>query len=164
MNTLFLLIGGNEGNRKANMKATRTLIEQEIGRIVLKSSLYNTEPWGFEPGRDFINQALRVETELSPPAILNKIGKIESYFGRTRVKGKYTSREMDIDILFYNDAIINLSDLTVPHPRLQERKFVLIPMAELAPEFIHPVLKLTIARLLQNCPDKKDVRKIVEDE
>ncbi len=135
------------------------MISAELGRILNESSVYETEPWGFQHKLNFYNQVVRLETFLSPGELLSAIGKIELLFDRTRARDKYLAREMDIDILFYNDTIIDQPGLIIPHPRLHERNFALIPLLELCPNMVHPVFKLTIEELAARCSDQKKVVK-----
>jgi 2-amino-4-hydroxy-6-hydroxymethyldihydropteridine diphosphokinase len=159
MNHVYLLIGGNKGNRIKCLEETRNKIALQIGLILKNSSVYETEPWGFEDECFFLNQCLLVETLLSPHDVLKSIKKIEAHFDKKtrRNSGLFESRNMDIDILFYNDLILNDKDLKIPHPLLAERKFVLTPLAEIKPDLIHPVIHKTVRELLAQCPDNKMV-------
>lgn len=151
MNRVALLIGGNQGDRQALIEQTTVLIRERIGAVVALSSVYETEPWGTfeEKAQDFLNQALLVETELSAHEVLREALAIEAKLGRVRVAGSqlYHSRPMDIDIIFFNDEVIDTPDLVVPHPRMHQRSFVLDPLAEIMPEYRHPVLKKTVKEL-----------------
>lgn len=129
-----------------------------IGRISRSSAVYETAAWGNRQQPDFLNQVLVVETKLKAPALMQTILLIEEKMGRTRHK-KNDPRVIDIDILFYNRESIDIPELTVPHPQIQNRRFVLIPLNELSPNLKHPVLQQTIHQLLTICPDKLDVRK-----
>lgn len=162
MNRVFLEIGGNQGNRLANLQKCTMLIDKQIGKLVKQSSIYETPPWGFESKQLFYNQVLLVESLLTPTQILKVLLDIEKKLGRIRQQQKYSSRTMDIDILFFNDEIIDNPQLEVPHPRLQHRLFVLKPLAEIAPDFIHPVLKKRISELLEICEDDSECRRIKE--
>jgi len=159
MNTAYLLIGGNLGNRKVNLENSRSLIEQQCGHIVHNSSIYETAAWGNTNQPSFLNQVLQVETLLSARQLIRKILKIEKTMGRVRQE-KLGPRLIDIDILFFNHEIIKLEFLTIPHPEIQNRRFVLQPLAELVPQWIHPVLKKSIAELLQDCTDMLEVKKL----
>jgi 2-amino-4-hydroxy-6-hydroxymethyldihydropteridine diphosphokinase len=161
MNKVYLSLGSNRGGRKAHLKNAIDLISEWAGEVTVVSSLYETPPWKMEDETDFINQALLLETEMSSAQLIDTIILIESMMGRQRSANKYEPRKIDIDVLFFNDEIINTEELTVPHPLLQERKFVLVPMAEIAPEFIHPVLKKSITQLLNECEDKSEIQKLV---
>ena len=125
-----------------------------------QSDYYESEPWGFEAPTWFINQALHLETHLAPEALIHAIQHIEQQLGRVRTAppGVYTSRPIDIDILFYSNDIIHTPMLTVPHPRLHQRRFALLPLCDIAPDFIHPLLHQTAAALLQQCDDRGIVK------
>jgi len=131
-----------------NIRQALDYIEERIGKIKQRSSVYESEPWGFETEHRFLNAVVVVETALSPEAVLREAHAIEDIMGRTRNGNGYTSRTMDIDILFFNDDVINTPTLTVPHPRLHERRFVLLPLAEIMPDKVHPVLGKSIKDLL----------------
>ncbi len=157
MNKTYLLIGGNVGNRIANLKNAINLIEQHIGNITNRSPIYETGAWGNRNQPDFLNQVLIVETNLNAAECMQLIFLMENKMGRVRDK-KNDPRIIDIDILFFNDEIINDPNLTIPHPQIQNRKFVLIPMNEIAPNLVHPLLNQTIKNLLSTCPDQLEVR------
>ncbi len=158
MNYAYLLIGGNIGDRIENLRKTRAFIARSCGRILRESAIYETSAWGKTDQADFLNQALRVETELTPTLLLWKILEIEQELGRFRGE-KFGPRIIDIDIILYNSEIINLPSLTVPHPHMQNRRFVMAPMAEIAPSIVHPILGKTMAELLMVCPDQLAVDK-----
>lgn len=158
MNKVYLSIGGNLGNRKANLAKAAYLIEHQIGSVLAISSLYETKAWGVENQPNFLNQALVVETTLSPQKALEKALTIETKMGRKRERKWYT-RLIDIDLLFFEQQIIKTDDLTLPHPYLAKRNFVLVPLAEIAPNFIHPTLHKSISELLKACPDTLPVTK-----
>ena len=159
MNKSFLLTGGNVGNRLENLQQAVELLAKYCGRILQRSSVYETEAWGKTDQPNFLNQVLEIETEMKPESLMDEILKIEQLMGRIRNE-KYGPRIIDIDILFFNKEIITRPGLVIPHPELQNRRFVLIPLAELAPQFEHPVLKKSISELLKDCPDKLNVNKI----
>jgi 2-amino-4-hydroxy-6-hydroxymethyldihydropteridine diphosphokinase len=159
MNTCFLLIGGNMGEREQNLQRATGLIEENSGTLVASSSIYETAAWGKTDQPDFLNQVLKITTALSPEELMREIFKIEKLMGREREE-KYGPRLIDIDILFFNDEIIKSSLVSIPHPQLQNRRFVLVPMNEIAPGLMHPVFKKTISQLLIECQDKLDVNKI----
>jgi 2-amino-4-hydroxy-6-hydroxymethyldihydropteridine diphosphokinase len=158
MNISYLLIGGNEGDRAAQLAAARGNIASAAGSLLQSSSIYETAPWG-KPGQpDFFNQALKLETPLDAPSLMKTLLGIEEKMGRQRLE-KYGSRIIDIDILFFNDAIIREPGLTVPHPEIPNRRFVLAPMNEIAPTYRHPVLGRSVQQLLDACADPLNVKK-----
>ena len=159
MNLCFLLIGSNLGNRKENLKKAIKAIEADIGTITAISSIYETEPWGFDHTIYFLNQAVICSTCLDPSEILSIILSIEESMGRKRSSTEYTARKIDIDILFFNSDVVDQPRLIIPHPRLHLRNFALIPLAEIAPDFIHPVIKKPVDELLKDCPDTSMVKK-----
>jgi 2-amino-4-hydroxy-6-hydroxymethyldihydropteridine diphosphokinase len=153
MNIVFLGIGTNLGNRERNLQQAVAGIENLPGRVLQSSSYYETEPWGFESEEKFLNMVVKIETDLTPDVLLEKILSLESLLGRVRGKERYASRSIDIDILFYDDLVIDKDHLKIPHPLLHERKFVLMPLCDIDPGLKHPVLGKTIAELLQICED-----------
>jgi 2-amino-4-hydroxy-6-hydroxymethyldihydropteridine diphosphokinase len=153
---IHLLIGSNMGDRKAYLAQATAEIGQKIGEITQKSRLYETQAWGLTSQPDFMNQALEVETTLSPQATLAKILDIETDMGRTRTE-KWAERTIDIDILLFADVVVEEADLQIPHPRLPERNFALVPLMEIAGETEHPILKTTIEDLYFESPDTLDV-------
>lgn len=157
MNAAYLLIGGNLGNRVHNLAKARMNIENDLGAIIKVSSIYETASWGITEQPDFLNQVLLIQTKFSAEEIMQSILSIENKMGRIRTE-KNASRIIDIDILFFNDEIINQKDLTIPHPEIQNRKFALIPLNEIAPHFLHPVFKQSIQNLLSTSKDKLEVR------
>ena len=160
MAELFLLLGGNQGNKIQIFEDAVFRIDKSIGKIVKKSSIYETEPWGFKSNDYFWNQVLVVCTELSPEEVLQNTKRIEKELGRIRAKERYCSRIIDIDILFYDDLVLHSVDLELPHGRIIDRRFVLEPLAEVVPLFYHPVFKQTIAELLENCSDTLAVSRL----
>jgi len=159
MHQVFLGIGGNTGNKHDNFDKVYTFIKNELGEIIKRSSVYETPPWGFDAKENFWNQVLVIETGFSPEELLQKLTNIENCFGRERGTAGYTSRKMDIDILYFDELVIETEKLTIPHPQIANRLFVLVPLAEIAPEFVHPLLKTTSLQLLENCPDKSEIKK-----
>ena len=157
MNLTYLLIGGNLGDRIENLNTAKGFVKKYIGKIKTASSIYETAAWGITEQPDFLNQVLFVETDLSAMQTMNIILFIENKMGRVRTK-KNASRIIDIDILFFNNDIINEPSLIIPHPEIENRKFVLVPLAELSPHFNHPVLKNPVSQILSECKDELDVK------
>ena len=158
MNQVYLLIGGNIGDRLLYLQLTGKEIEKQAGKILKKSDIYETAAWGLTNQNAFLNQVLLVSTSLSAEKLLQTLLQIELELGRERIV-KMGQRIIDIDILFYNNEIISTSDLTVPHPQIANHRFVLTPLNDIAPDFVHPTLQKTIAGLLKICPDKLEVKK-----
>ncbi len=143
-----LLTGSDLGDRNANLEAAISLINQRIGRIVAASSIVETEPWGFESDTQFLNQALLVETHLDPESLLKNVLEIEREIGRERKETQWTSRIIDIDIVCSENRSYHSNNLTIPHKHLHERSFVLNPLCQLVPNWIHPLLHKNYAQLL----------------
>lgn len=161
MNECYLLLGSNLGNRKAIMRVALNDIHKHLGVISLESAFYESEPWGFDASEKFLNKVVKVRTAKSPDKVLETILNIEKNLGRIKSRDQgYESRKIDIDLLFFNDEIINQAHLTVPHPRLHLRKFTLMPLLEIAPELVHPVLMNSIKQLLIECSDTSHVEMI----
>lgn len=166
MNRVALLLGGNQGDRRQLIEQATVLIQQRIGAVVTSSRQYETAPWGefaMENGEqgpeNFLNQALLVETAFTAHETLREALAIEAELGRVRSDNsqfstfnsqlrKYHSRPMDIDLIFFNDEVIDTPDLTIPHPRMHLRRFVLEPLAEIMPDYCHPLLKKTMKEML----------------
>ncbi len=159
MNKLVLLIGGNMGDRETVFNSSVEEISSVIGDVVAKSSLFESEAWGFESENLFLNQLVVVDTGKPAGTCLKLTQAIEKKLGRVRHKERYSSRLIDIDILFYNSDIVDTPDLTIPHPRIQERNFVLEPLNEVMPDYLHPVLNKKISTLLDECTDQCKVHK-----
>ena len=157
MNTGYILTGGNIGDRLANLQKANQYLGKEAGNIVTSSSIYETEAWGNNDQPDFYNQVHIISTKLSAEQLMEKILKIEEQMGRVRA-AKNASRIIDIDILFFNDDVINKRDLIIPHAEISNRRFVLTPLNELSPEFVHPVLNKSINELLSTCKDTLRVK------
>lgn len=164
MEKVYLLLGGNLGNRQLLLKQMRDAICATIGNISQSSSLYESEPWGFIHSNQFLNQVVECQTSLSPTQILKEIHTVEERLGRTRNKEGYSARTADIDILFYGNRIVVSDDLTIPHKHLHERRFTLLPLVELAPSMKHPLLNKSIIELLQECNDTSKVKVLSEIE
>ena len=160
MTQLFLSLGGNLGNTREIFEGAYPLIEKKVGKISVYSSIYQTQAWGPIPQADFLNQVLLVNTSLKAEACLAEILEIEREFGRER-KERWGPRTLDLDILYYGDKVIAESDLSIPHPRIAERKFILTPLAEIAPTFTDPASRKTMVTLLADCSDKGQVNRSV---
>jgi len=149
---IFLLLGSNVGDRPGQLGMAINLIEKEIGDVTAKSKIYQTAPWGKLDQPYFLNQALQIESRLSPTELLFKVQSIEGTLGRTRIE-KWGERIIDIDIIYFGNKLIVMPDLVIPHSHMAERKFVLIPLTEINPDFIHPELQKSNAQLLKECND-----------
>jgi 2-amino-4-hydroxy-6-hydroxymethyldihydropteridine diphosphokinase len=160
MESVYLGIGSNLGDRESNLRNAVEKAEEFAGKIVKVSSVYETEPWGFSSVDQFLNMVVEIKTSLRPSGLLGRLLMIESLMGRLREGKQYSSRIIDIDILFYGHHAIRTKTLEIPHPRLHERKFVLVPLAEIAPDLVHPGLKKDIAHLLSECSDKSKVSQL----
>lgn len=156
MNNVYLLTGGNLGDRKSNLLQASNFIEQSAGSLVARSGIYETAAWGITEQDAFLNQVLLIHTQLESHKLLQTLLSIEERLGRKRA-AKYGPRIIDIDILFYNNEIIKSPDLTVPHPEIQNRRFVLEPLYEIAPGYVHPVFNKTVQQLLEECNDPLQV-------
>lgn len=153
MNEIFLITGGNIGNREKNLQTAAGLIQSEIGKIIRSSKIYETDAWGITDQKSFYNQVHVVESNFSAKEVMENILKIEEEMGRVRTI-KNAARIIDIDILFFNDDIVNEQNLTIPHPEIINRRFVLSPLNEIASDMIHPVYKKNIHELLAMCKDQ----------
>jgi 2-amino-4-hydroxy-6-hydroxymethyldihydropteridine diphosphokinase len=148
MPTVYLGIGSNLGNRQNNCEKSLSLLEEKGITIIKRSSMIETEPWGVQDQPKFINLVVEIQTELEPGELFCTLKEIEVAIGRTETV-RWGPRIVDLDILFYNDAIINSSELIIPHPGIQDRIFVLKPLSEIAPDKMHPVLKKSVRELFQ---------------
>ncbi|KAA0208071.1 MAG: 2-amino-4-hydroxy-6-hydroxymethyldihydropteridine diphosphokinase [Ignavibacteriaceae bacterium] len=156
---VFLGFGSNKGNRLSYLNRACKLIDECDEIEILKcSSVYETEPWGFSNQNMFLNAIAEAETSLEPGVLLKKLKSIEKALERS-ANVKWAEREIDIDLLFYGDQIIESEGLSIPHKQIENRNFVLIPLVELEPEFMHPVIKRTVHELLKISPDKLKVHK-----
>jgi len=160
MKRVFLLMGSNIGDSADMLRQASAHISGKAGRIIQKSAIYFSEPWGYESKNSYFNQCLEIETSLLPQVLLENLLEIERQMGRERNYMGYADREMDIDILLYGDEIINNANLIIPHPRLHLRKFALVPLNEIAEGIFHPVLNKKISDLLGDCTDASDVKRI----
>lgn len=159
MNRAYLLTGGNMGDREQSLAMARELISSDCGKIIKTSSLYETAAWGKTDQPAFLNQALEINTTLNAKQLIGQLLKVEKKMGRMR-KEKYGERLIDIDIIFFNNEIYTTTFLKVPHPEMHNRRFVLAPLAEIAPDVVHPALLKTVSELLRVCPDTLLVKKI----
>ena len=155
----FLSLGSNLGDRFTNLHLSIHLLEGFGLKITKLSSIYETAAWGLTDQADFLNQVIEVETSVSPESLLEICLKTETQLGRERLK-KWGPRTMDVDILFYDKAIVKTENLMIPHPFMHERRFVLLPLMEIAPTILHPELKLSTTELLKVCKDDSEVVKI----
>ncbi len=159
MNTAILLIGGNLGDPESNLRRAVQLIGERAGRVAQQSALYQTAPWGVIDQPDYLNQGLEIATELDAHSLLTCTLEIERTIGRVRQE-KWGSRVIDIDLIFFNGDIISLPDLKVPHPRMHLRRFVLGPLNDIIPDYLHPVMHKTVRQLWESCPDDSPVHKL----
>ncbi len=153
MATAYLSLGTNLGDKKRNMIIAAGLLAERVGEILALSDLYETKPWGFDSENTFLNAALIIETSLDPFELLDATQAIEKEMGRTeKSHGQYKDRIIDIDILLYEDLILNTKELTLPHPLMHERGFVVGPLAEIAATLVHPVIKKTMGEIYLSLP------------
>lgn len=180
MAEVFVLLGSNRGNRQEFISRAIEMIALEAGPVLKESAMYESEPWGFDDPIPFLNKVVEIETPLEPQDLLEKLLTIETKLGRIRpfdgcgcgftpkasggpaANGRepqaYAGRTIDLDVLFYGERLVFTDSLMVPHPRLHERKFALIPLHEIAPDFVHPLLRKTISELLHECRDQAKVK------
>lgn len=158
MNKVFFQLGSNLGNREQLLMEAISLISKEIGEVIISSPIYESSPWRVDGQDNYLNQVIHIKTKFSSTEILTKALDIEARLGRLRVE-KWGERLIDIDIIFFNDEIIETSDLCIPHKHMHERNFVLVPLNDIAPFFIHPKYNKTVSQLLN---ESKDIEKIEE--
>jgi 2-amino-4-hydroxy-6-hydroxymethyldihydropteridine diphosphokinase len=156
MEGIFLLLGSNLGERTKSLNQAIHALRKKGVKLVKKSSIYETAAWGIEDQQAFLNQVLQVDTSLAPEELLKLILEIELELGRVR-KIKWGERIIDIDILYYNDILCQEKNLEIPHPGIPHRRFTLIPLVEICPELLHPKIKISQKKLLDNCNDNLEV-------
>jgi 2-amino-4-hydroxy-6-hydroxymethyldihydropteridine diphosphokinase len=162
MHTAILGIGGNLGDRQSNLELGRKWISTEIGTITRASAIYQTAAWGMDNAPDFYNQVLVVATPQTPHELMENCHHIEEKLGRERKVGEYLSRKLDIDILTFDDEVIATESVKIPHPKMHERLFVLVPLAEVAPDWKHPKLGKTATELAKACDDEGKITRLDE--
>ena len=160
MSKVYLSIGANKCNRSVLINKAIDEIEKKIGKIISRTSIYQSKSWGFD-SNDFYNLSLLIDTDIEPKSLLINLKKIEKSMGREDIDGSYSDRFIDIDILFYDNIIIDSEDLKIPHPKIEIRKFVLVPMLEIADDYVHPILNKTIRQLNNECDDQGIPLKII---
>ena len=153
--SVFVLLGSNLGDRQLLVNQACAMMGERCGKIVAKSRLYESEPWGFKSEHWFLNQVVEISTSLSPDELMTTLLSIERELGRDRSTPHegYVSRPMDLDIIYYGSQIVDTQMVTAPHPRLHLRRFTLMPLCDIAPDFVHPVLKKNNCQLLDECQD-----------
>jgi 2-amino-4-hydroxy-6-hydroxymethyldihydropteridine diphosphokinase len=156
MSLVYLILGGNRGNTEEIFSQVIDLVTSNIGPITVRSSIFKSESWGFDSDV-FMNQVITVRTDLSPFDVLYHIQHIENQLGRVRISKNYEARTIDIDILYFDNLVISSSDLIIPHPRIADRKFVLIPLDEVAPDLTDPSTGMTVREMLIKCKDPSEV-------
>lgn len=157
MPRVYLGLGSNLGHKEQNLQLAINKIEKQIGKVVSLSAFYVTKPWGFDSGNVFLNAVCCVETDLAAADVLGRSQEIEKEMGRAKktFRGVYSDRIIDLDLLLYGEFILDTEDLTIPHPLMTERLFVMEPLAEIAPKMIHPVYKKTMTELLGKLKKKE---------
>ncbi len=159
MKEVYLGLGSNLGDREKHLSNAVSLLSKECGEVLQCSSIWETEPWGFEAETAFLNMAISIKTQLDVEEFFRVMHSIESRLGRERTGKGYCSRTIDIDVLFWGSEVINRNGIIIPHPAIQSRLFVLAPLNEIAAEVIHPVSKLSVTEMLNRCNDKSGIVK-----
>lgn len=159
MNKVYILLGANLGNPIEQLRQAEESIAKQLGKIITRSAVYESDAWGVEEQPVFLNQVLLIETALAPAKVLHTCQEIEQSLGRIR-KEKWEARLIDIDILYFNDEQLDLGELIIPHPYLHLRRFTLVPLCEIAPDHLHPLLQKTTRQLLTSCTDSLSVKKL----
>ncbi len=163
-NTAYISLGSNIGNKTQNISLAINEISKSIGEVLKKSSNYTSEPWGFNSTENFVNAAISVQTSFSASELMQGLQIIEKKMGRIRSqRNGYIDRIIDLDIIYFNNEIVKTIDLTIPHPNLHIRKFVLVPLNEIVPYYIDPINKMTIEELLENCSDESTIEKVIHN-
>lgn len=160
LHTVYLCLGTNLGDKQSNLDLAIAHITDQCGEVKRESAVYKSPAWGYESKNEYFNQCLKIETHLTPNQLIDIMLLIEREMGRPDASITYADRMIDIDVLFFDDMVINKDKLVVPHARIAERRFVLAPMTELAPGLIHPLLGKTVKVLLDDCKDKGNVVRI----
>ena len=159
-NPVYLSLGSNLGDRAFNLLEARKMLAERCGEEEAVSSIYESAAWGFRSNHPFYNCCISMHTRLSPLDLLEAVLEIEREMGRVREKGLYTDRLIDIDILFFGDQVWEHPKLIIPHPGMEQRRFVLVPLAEIAPRLEHPVTGITALEMLERCSDPAGVSRI----
>jgi 2-amino-4-hydroxy-6-hydroxymethyldihydropteridine diphosphokinase len=160
MSKVYILLGTNLGNKRENLIDAINRIHQSGQIIIKESGVYETAPWGFQHPENFYNQVIAIETYLAPEKLMQTLLTIETDMGRSRKSANFEARIIDIDILLFDNLVITSEIVTIPHPRMHLRRFTLVPLCEIAPSIIHPVLKCSINTLLLHCRDTSSVEKL----
>ena len=162
MSLVYLILGGNRGNRREIISSAIDLVTSKIGPKISVSALFESEPWGFS-SELFVNQVIAIETDMSPNEILIASQQIEVQLGRVRNSGGYEPRTIDIDLLYYDSVVLDSPDLTIPHPHIADRRFVLVPLAEIAADYSDPLSGKKVIEMLQECTDPSKVWRLAEN-